>query len=672
MNQLFHQLRGKYKNLKHFFTSLFETIKAGYPARNLIVIGVTGTDGKTTTAHLIYEILKAAGRKTALVSTVAAYIGDKVLDTGLHTTTPDATVLQPLLKRFLRQGVKYVVLEVTSHGLDQHRVFGCNFWAGVLTNVTHEHLDYHKTFENYRATKAKLFRGVKAAVLNKDDKSFKYFKQKVGNAKVVTYGLKDNPDIKAVNIQTTTNGTSFTIDARDEKQDFKTKLFAEYNVSNILAAASLARLCNIPWTTIIKTASSFNQIPGRMEFIQKKPFSVVVDFAHTPNGLKNALDLLRHLVGKKGRVIAVFGSAGERDKEKREMMGRISGKIADISIFTAEDPRSEDLYKILEQMASGAQKAGLKEGQRTGKWFVRIPERGEAIAFALQKIARPGDCVGIFGKGHEKSLAYDHMEHPWSDKEFVKFILQSNKQQAAIVLAAGKGTRMQSETPKVLHKIAGRPMIAYPLENLRRALFGEIVVVVGYKKEEVIKEVWGLTEIAVQPQPLGNAHAVSYGLKKLKAHIKNVMVVQGDDSAFYKPSTFAEIFEKHKKAGAKITLATIFKDNPGKLGVVKRDAKGNILGIEHWNGEGKTPGSGEINCGLWVFDRSWLEKTLPKIKKNEKGEYYLTDVIPIAVREKVKVQTVKISEDEWVGVNTPEELTLANQKMAEKLSFLYN
>lgn len=650
-------LLGKYKNFRHLVTSIVETIKAGYPAKNLIVIGVTGTDGKTTTAHLIYEILKAAGKKVELISTITA--------PGLHTTTPDATVLQPLLKKFLRQGVRYVILEATSHGIDQHRVFGCNFYAAVLTNISHEHLDYHKTFENYRKTKAKLFRGVKIAVLNKDDKSFNYFRGSARSAKIISYGINANANFKAEKIGIDKGRTKFTLNTNGEKYKFQTRLLGNYNISNILAAISLTRDLGIDWPTIKKAISSFKPIAGRMEFIQIKPFSVIVDFAHTPNGLKSTLDLLRTL--DKKRLIAVLGSAGERDTQKRSMMGRVAAELADISIFTAEDPRSDSVHDILDQMADGAQKAGGREG----KTFFKIAERGEAIAYAI-KIAKPQDIVGIFGKGHERSLAYDHTEHPWSDQEFAKAVLsakaaQSSKEKAAIVLAAGRGTRMQSDVPKVLHKISGRPMISYSLENLRKALFEKIVVVVGYGKEEVKKEIGGAVDIAVQPKPLGNANAVSYGLKKIEQGIKNVMIVQGDDSAFYTPTTLGKLIKQHTRSNAKITLATIFKKDPGKLGVVKRDKKGNILGIEHWNGEGKPPSAGEINCGLWVFNRAWLEKALPKIKKNEKGEYYLTDVIPIAISEKAKIQTVKIPEEEWVGVNTPEELAIANQKMQEKL-----
>ncbi len=198
-------LVGKRKNFSHFLTSVGQVIRYGYPARKLTVIGVTGTDGKTTTSHLIYEILKKERLPVALISTVGAFVGKEVIDTGYHFTTPDATVLQPLLKRFVKRGVKYLVLEATSHGLDQHRVLGCNFWAGVITNVTHEHLDYHKTFDKYLKAKSKLFRKVKVAVLNKDDSYFAYFKKVVPQkSKLITYSLKHDATYKAYKISLST------------------------------------------------------------------------------------------------------------------------------------------------------------------------------------------------------------------------------------------------------------------------------------------------------------------------------------------------------------------------------------------------------------------------------------------------------------------------------------
>ncbi len=429
MSNIKKRIVSRYKNSRHFLSSLLETQKAGYPAKELVVIGVTGTDGKTTTAHLIYEILLCAKYKVALISTVGAYLpkglalsehseSNGFVDTGLHTTTPDAKTLQPLLKRFKEQGITHVVLEVTSHGLDQHRVLGANFYAGVLTNVTHEHLDYHKTFENYRKAKSKLFRGVQVAVLNKDDESFEFFKAtSPNNARVVSYSTKGLADVKALNILNRPSGLVFSATDNGVGYKITTPLQGTYNASNILAAIGVARNLGVDWKTIQKAVSSFSGIPGRMEYVKTRPFSVIVDFAHTPNALEKLLTTLSERKSAKARLIAVFGCAGERDRAKRPMMGEISKKLADISIFTAEDPRTEDLNKILSKMLEGA-----KRVRNTKHKVLRIPDRGAAIERAI-KLARKGDIVVICGKGHERSMAYGLEEIPWSDQEASKKIL---------------------------------------------------------------------------------------------------------------------------------------------------------------------------------------------------------------------------------------------------------
>lgn len=429
------KLRNRYKNSKHYLTSLYHTFKHGYPAKKLIVIGVTGTDGKTTTSHLIYEILKASGCKVALISTVGAWGPKGFIDTGLHTTTPDATVLQPLLKKFATDGVTHVVLEVTSHGLDQHRVLGSYFYAGVLTNVTHEHLDYHKTFANYRQAKAKLFRGVKVAVLNKDDNSFQYFKNHTSKkCKVLSYSTGGLADIKATKIEEKATSLSFLASDNGVGHPIKTTLSGTYNVSNILASIGVARHFGISWKTIQKAVNQFPGIPGRMEYIKHKPFTVIVDFAHTPNALNQLLSTLSKRK-EKGRLIAVFGCAGLRDSLKRPLMGEIAARLADISIFTAEDPRTEEVSAIISQMIKGARAARAKEVEplkinklRPAKQhvFTKEPDRGRAIELAI-KLARKGDIIAICGKGHEKSMAYPDGEHPWSDQEAAKAALAERK-----------------------------------------------------------------------------------------------------------------------------------------------------------------------------------------------------------------------------------------------------
>lgn len=368
-----------------------------YSGRHLKIIGVTGTDGKTTTATLIYQILLQAEKKVALISTVSAKIGKKEIPTGFHVTSPHPWKLQALLKKIADQDYEYLVLEVTSHGLDQYRVFGINFLVGVITNVTHEHLDYHGTYQNYLRAKARLFGSVKIAVLNRDDRFYQTLLTKAKRNKqtqLVTYGIKN------------------TADFNPKKFQFKTSLPGEYNQYNCLAAIAATSSLGIPAEKIRKTMAAFKEVKGRMEKIDEgQDFQVIVDFAHTSNGLKNLLETLRKF--KPHRLIAVFGCAGLRDARKRPIMGRIATLLANISILTAEDSRTEDVNKIIDQIAQGCQKAGGVEDKN----FFRIPDRSEAIKFAIQKLAKKGDIVVICGKGHEQSMCFGTTEHPWSDQK---------------------------------------------------------------------------------------------------------------------------------------------------------------------------------------------------------------------------------------------------------------
>lgn len=426
------EIVGKYKNIRHFIVSLREVLKNKYPAKSLIVIGVTGTDGKTTTCHLIHEILKTAGKKTALVSTIGAFVDNETIDTGFHTTTPDATFLQPLLRKMVDKKIEYLVMEATSHGLDQHRVLGCNFKIGVFTNVTHEHYDYHKTFENYRRAKAKLFKKVKIAILNKDDPSFGFFKNVLRrNTRVISYSLRGPSDIRLTQRRPISSGTEFFVKSGSKKIKFSSKLIGDYNLSNILAAGAVARSLNISWLTIQKAVANFTNVSGRMEVINcGQPFTAVVDFAHTPNALENILKTLKRVKKKTAKIICVFGCAGERDKDKRPAMGKIATRLADVSIFTAEDPRSEDVNDIIDQIAMGVSKntsevksLDISEVDHFHcHYFLRKPDRRKAIELAI-KIVKPNDIVIVCGKGHEKSMCFGKTEIPWSDqKEIVRAI----------------------------------------------------------------------------------------------------------------------------------------------------------------------------------------------------------------------------------------------------------
>ena len=393
-----------------------------WPARKLTVIGVTGTDGKTTTSNLIYKILIAAGIKAGMISTVNAVIGDETLDTGFHVTTPDAHDVQNYLAKMVDAGLTHVVLETTSHGWAQFRVDACEFDIGVVTNITHEHMDQHGSYENYRAAKARLFTSLEMTgekpqgnphlgVINRDDdKSFSFLNDHI-KVNRINYGLGEEADVRAEDIEYSPTGIKFTAVSKDFRVGASSKLVGTYNVSNCLAALTATVYgLGINPQVAAQGIAALEGIPGRMERISMgQNFTAIVDFAHTPNALKVALEAGRKMT--RGRVISVFGSAGLRDKEKRRMMAETSAELADITVLTAEDPRTESLEGILEEMAEGARLKGGREGET----FWRVPDRGEAIKFALC-LAKEGDVVLSCGKGHEQSMCFGRTEYLWDDR----------------------------------------------------------------------------------------------------------------------------------------------------------------------------------------------------------------------------------------------------------------
>lgn len=393
----------------------------GFPSRSLTLIGVTGTDGKSTTCNLLFEILREAGKKTGMITTVNAVIGDRVLDIGLHVTTPDALEVQGYLKDMVEAGLTHCILEATSHGLAQHRISACEFDVAVLTNITHEHLDYHGSYEAYFDAKASLFRNLdrnkeksggpaKTAVLNMDDRSYVLLQREV-NARQVTYAHNTRADFVAQEISSSREGLVFKISSPRGEVSVHSPLIGEYNVMNCLAAFTAAvEGLGVEPQTAADGLTRLSTMPGRMEVLGLgQTFTAIVDFAHTPNALERALESVRCLTP--GEVIAVFGSAGLRDREKRRMMAQVSARGADKTILTAEDPRTESLAVILDEMAQGA----LDEGGIEGETFWRVPDRGEALRFAV-RMAKPGDLVISCGKGHEQSMCFGENEYPWDDR----------------------------------------------------------------------------------------------------------------------------------------------------------------------------------------------------------------------------------------------------------------
>ena len=400
------------RNAYHFLTALLAVIWYRYPARKLTVSGVTGTDGKTTTTQAIFSILKETAEKASLINTIGAIVSDDHREPiGLHVTTPNPFLLQRLLKDVKEGGGKYVVLEVTSHGLDQHRVWGCNFKYGVVTNITHEHLDYHKTYSKYLEAKARLLKSVSFSILNMDDQSFPLLLKRT-SSRIITYGLNSEADFTATDIEVLEKGMRFKIPSLGVT--VCTPLLGDYNIQNLLAAIAVTSTMGISSELIVAGLAKMSPPPGRLEKIEsERDFDVYIDFAHTPNALQNVLSLLRHLTSQK--LIVVFGCAGERDREKRRPMGRIASTYCDYVVLTAEDPRTEDLDTIVKEIAIGCEEAGGREG----KSYFRINDRSKAIDFAINNLAQPGDIVVVTGKAHEKSMCYGKTEYPWNEFEAV-------------------------------------------------------------------------------------------------------------------------------------------------------------------------------------------------------------------------------------------------------------
>lgn len=403
------------KNVGHYFLSWYYVYKNGYPAKKLTVIGVTGTDGKTTTATLIYEILKAAGMKAGMISTVEAKyiseapitnnqepnkskitnsINEKSIETGLHTTNPDAKALQPILKKMTDEGVTHLVLEATAHGLDQHRVAGCNISIGVLTNVTREHLDDFITMDRYRKAKIKLFtqNSMKYAILNEDDNSFKNFQSSI---------FQSSHKIQIIKY------------SKIKLKEISPALEGEYNLYNLGAAAAVAKVLGIE-KHVAEVAKNFAGAPGRREEVKAgQPFKVYVDFAHTPNALEQ---VLKSLKGQGNQLTVVFGCTGERDSGKRPIMGRIASMYADKAIITSDDTRMENQEDIYKQIVSGIPANMMNK-------VMKENDRRKAIEKAL-KMANRGDVVLLAGKGHEKSINLGGKEYQWNDAKVAREIIK--------------------------------------------------------------------------------------------------------------------------------------------------------------------------------------------------------------------------------------------------------
>lgn len=412
----------------HLAEAVLANIRYGFPGKRLKVIGVTGTNGKTTTSFMIHRMLHEAGFKVALLTTVANGIGDDIVPQQEHITTAQAGVLQRRLKQFADAGAEWVVVETSSHALAQHRVWGVPYEVAVMTNITMDHLDYHGTFERYLEAKQSLFslanrHGLRFGVANADDANFQGFIDNVENH--TTYGIR-NGDLRAIDVKLTSESSTYRVFAGDDTYNMKVSIPGEFNVSNSLAALSVGRKLGLTVDQIEKGIAALQSVEGRMNVIDEgQPFKVIVDFASTPDAFTNFFESVRPIT--KGKLIAVFGSAGRRDEAKRAIQGEIAGTYADVIIATEEDDRDVDGNEILQQIAEGVLKTGKVEGES----FHRILNREDAIGFAMTQATSPDDVVVLLGKGHEKTIERANGENPWNEAEVARAALQALEDQQA-------------------------------------------------------------------------------------------------------------------------------------------------------------------------------------------------------------------------------------------------
>lgn len=394
----------------------------GFPAKGIKVIGVTGTNGKTSTCFLIEKMLHEAGFKVGLMSTVGYGVGDDIRPQIQHMTTVSVGLLLKRISQMKDQGVEWLVLETTSHALAQHRVWGIPYEIAVMTNVTHEHLDYHGSFTRYRDAKRMLFKqtnshkkGLRAGVINADDPSADLFAKDISHP--LLYGI-DSGELRATDVQLQPDRISYRAVHGDSEYAVSCNLPGSFNVSNSLAAVCVGEILGLSRQQIEQGIAALKGVEGRMTTINEgQDFSVIVDFAHTPDSFEKLFNDIRPVV--EGKLIVLFGSAGRRDEEKREVQGRLAGEFADEVVITEEDDRDVDGNQILEQIAKGAEAAGKK---RDRDLFL-LADRTQAIEFALKR-ANKNDTVLLLGKGHEKTIERADGEHPWDEIGTTRKILK--------------------------------------------------------------------------------------------------------------------------------------------------------------------------------------------------------------------------------------------------------
>ncbi len=441
MNQLKRSLRAilpqSTLNFYHQAGAWLANVINGYPSRRLRIIGVTGTNGKTTTCHLITAILEASGRRVGMATTVDFKIGGVLTENNSKMTVVNPFALQRLLRQMVQQGCQDAVLETTSIALDQHRLFGIRFDVAVFTNLTHDHLDYHQTMERYRQAKEKLFSHRPAlSVINTDDPAAPQFLRHSAN-RTLTYGITEPADLMAKKIYGRTGGTDFVLLLGQRQATINLSLPGVFNVYNALAAAGVGLGLGCSLEQVVAGLHSVESVPGRMEVVEAgQGFAVIVDYAHTPDALQKVYETIKPTV--RGRLISVLGATGNRDKAKRPILGALAGRYADYVIVTNEDPYDEDPAEIIDAVAAGVPRGRPKRGRykvnREGEipfkykesgeeiWWWRILDRKEAIKKALE-LARPQDVILVTGKGAEKIMVVRGKHLPWSDRAVLEELL---------------------------------------------------------------------------------------------------------------------------------------------------------------------------------------------------------------------------------------------------------
>ncbi len=406
-------------NPYHWLESFAANVRYGFPSKDMYVVMITGTNGKTTTASYLGSILNAAGHNVGVCSTAYFEINGKRIPNDLNFTVTNPFKLQAMLAQMKKAGVDHLVLEVTSHALAQHRVWGVPCDVAIMTNLTQDHLDYHGTMENYAAAKGKMFaRKPKFIVLNRDDAWFEFFNKFPAGEQKMNYGTDENAEARIVNVKLHKQGSDVRLQVDHTTElAFTTKLPGKFNVYNATAAATAAYVMRVDTDKIVSGIEGLESVPGRLERIEAgQPYDVIVDYAHTPDALENLLETLKHLT--KNRLILVFGATGDRDRTKRPIMGQIAARLADRIVVTDEESYNEDPTEIRRAIMEGIVNAG------GGSKAEEVPDRKEAIEKALG-FARRGDTVVVTGMGHEQYRITNGRREPWHEPTVIREILEN-------------------------------------------------------------------------------------------------------------------------------------------------------------------------------------------------------------------------------------------------------